>query len=282
MFKTSKRRFLIFQIAILLGFGSSFLRADVPTSELPILVGTEIQRIESEDIGDEFYFYVRVPPEAAIDPGRSFPVIYALDGDHSYPLMSSVATQLGWSGSVPPVIIVGIGWGTLDLNGGNNRSRDLSPQPYSGAADSGGGPAFLKFLETEAFPLIEEEYPVDTDKRYLYGHSLGGLFSLYAYCEKPELFTGIVSGSPYLLGQLDFLSTAAASFEGKRDCKLVVISGDEEGKAEFLDDLEPLEKLLETTWATEGSYEITVLPGFDHFTMVAPSISMGLKSVFAE
>lgn len=40
-------------------------KADVSTSELPVLTGTKIHRLKSSAVGDSFVLYVRVPPAAA-------------------------------------------------------------------------------------------------------------------------------------------------------------------------------------------------------------------------
>jgi hypothetical protein len=260
---------------------ASWTKADVSTDELPVLTGTTIHTVTSEAVGDDFVLYVRVPPEAASEPERTFPVIYALDGDHTFPMMASIVTELGFSGSAPPAIIVGIGYGTLDLENGNHRGRDLSPQPLQMIPGSGGGPEFLSFLIEEVFPLIESKYPADSEERYLFGHSLGGLFALYTYTREADAFAGIVAGSPALIAQLPFLEESAENSE-PRTCRLAILTGDEEDAALFINDLEPLKAKLEGGWATAGSYEMALLPGFDHFTMVAPSISKGLKFVFAE
>lgn len=269
--------------AVLLGLSLASAitaKADVSTSELPVLTGTVVQTVSSEAVGDDFVLYVRVPPEAAADAERKFPVIYALDGDHTFPMMASVVTELGFYGAVPPAIIVGVGYGTLDLENGNHRSRDLSPQPLQMLPGSGGGPKFLSFLTDEVFPLIEGQYPVDSGQRYLFGHSLGGLFALYTYTREADAFAGIIAGSPALIAQLPFLEESAGEGEA-RTCRLAVLTGDEEDAAIFIDGLGPLKAKLEADWAAPGSYEMALLPGFDHFTMVAPAMSKGLKFVFA-
>lgn len=260
---------------------TSDLQAEVSTSELPILTGTEVVSLHSDSVEDDFVLYIRVPTEAAADPKRKFPVIYAMDGDHVYPMMSSAATQLSWSGAVPPVIIVGVGYGTLDLENGNHRSRDLSPQPFDGRPESGGAPQYHEFLTKDVFAYIEANYPADPETRYLFGHSLGGLFALYTYTKSPEYFKGIIAGSPFLAGQLDLLSEVAGDTE-PRSCQLFIATGDQEDPAFFIDDLEPLRHKLEDGWAEPNSFEMVLLSGFDHFTMVAPAISMGLKAVFTQ
>jgi len=278
MYRTT-HSFLILLLASCLA-ATSNLAAEVTTSQLPVLTGTDVITIESKTVADDFVLYVRLPPEAATEPDRTFPVIYAVDGDHTFPMLASITTQLGWSGAVPPSIIVGIGYGTLDLENGNHRDRDLSPQPFAGSEHSGGGEKFHSFLTSEVIPYIESQYPAASEERYFYGHSLGGLFALYTYIKSPEYFQGIVAGSPLLAGQLDLL-TQLADTTPARDCKLFIATGDEEDATLFIDDLERLDNLLETTWAAEASYEMELIKGFDHFTMLAPAMSKGLKSIFA-
>ncbi|HKK23175.1 MAG TPA: alpha/beta hydrolase-fold protein [Pseudohaliea sp.] len=255
------------------------VNADVSTSELPVLSGTEIHRVDASAVGDSFVVYVRMPQGALADPDRRYPVVYGLDGDHTFPQLTAITTQLGWGGSLPEVITVGIGYGTLDLDKGNHRMRDLSPQGSSDFPESGGGPKFLEFMAEQLFPLIESQYPADPERRYLFGHSLGGLFSLYAYAQAPELFAGIAAGSPYLQGQLDFLFSIDDG-DTPRATNLFIATGDRENPDMFIDDLDQLRGQLASDWATTGSTEIVLLPGFDHYTAITPAMSRGLQAIF--
>jgi predicted alpha/beta superfamily hydrolase len=159
---------------------------------------------------------------------------------------------------MPAAIIVGIGYGTLDLENGNHRSRDLSPQAFPGRPESGGGPRFLEFLLEEVMPLLESNYPVDPETRYLFGHSLGGLFALYAYIEEPEAFAGIIAGSPFLKGQLPFLSKLASGVDrpSRRSCRLFVATGDQESADFFINDMDALENYLTSGWAAPESFRV--------------------------
>jgi predicted alpha/beta superfamily hydrolase len=51
---------------------------------------------------------------------------------------------------------------------------------------------YLKFIVKELKPFIDKRYPVNTDKKntLVMGSSMGGLISLYAICEYPEIFGG--------------------------------------------------------------------------------------------
>lgn len=54
------------------------------------------------------------------------------------------------------------------------------------------GDNYLKFLTEELKPIIDEEYSVKTDKAntFVAGSSMGGLMSMYAISEYPEVFQG--------------------------------------------------------------------------------------------
>jgi len=114
-------------------------------------------------------------------------------------------------------IIVGI-W-----NGGQTRHSDYFPQkPFeqlsssekdtiisqliiSGRAIDKFVPQsdnYLKFLVTELKPYIDEIYSVKTDREntFIAGSSMGGLISMYALCEYPEVFGGAVCMSTHWPG----------------------------------------------------------------------------------
>jgi predicted alpha/beta superfamily hydrolase len=109
-------------------------------------------------------------------------------------------------GLIDPVIVVGI-W-----NGGKTRHSDYFPQKpfYSlpasfrkqlidqeGKSDGrsllGAGALsdnYLRFITEELKPFIDSNYHVLTDKSntYIAGSSMGGLISMYAMCEYPDIF----------------------------------------------------------------------------------------------
>jgi predicted alpha/beta superfamily hydrolase len=72
---------------------------------------------------------------------------------------------------------------------------DYTPTP-GGPKGSGDGAKFLNFLKTELIPFMETNYRGDPARRILGGHSLGGLFTLYAMFSDPSLFWGYLAGSP--------------------------------------------------------------------------------------
>ncbi|RAI34503.1 alpha/beta hydrolase, partial [Rhodoplanes roseus] len=108
---------------------------------------------------------------------------------------------------VVPAVVVGLGYPTdepLDLV---RRTYDYTPLPRGpsempprpdGSAwpPVGGADAFLDFIEADVIPAIGDEFPLDPARRTLFGHSFGGLFSLYALFTRPGLFRTHVAASP--------------------------------------------------------------------------------------
>jgi predicted alpha/beta superfamily hydrolase len=147
---------------------------------------------------------------------EKYAVLYMHDGQMLYdPEMGwnkqawnvdDVATELFKENTVRKFIVVGV-W-----NGGETRHTDYFPQkpfeslsqvekdtvfaqlqqshvPVDGAfkpqSDN-----YLKFLVEELKPFIDEHYSVFTDKENtsVMGSSMGGLISMYAICQYPEVF----------------------------------------------------------------------------------------------
>lgn len=61
---------------------------------------------------------------------------------------------------------------------------------------------YLKFLVSELKPLIDSSYSVYTDPKHTFiaGSSMGGLISMYAICEYPNVFGGAACLSTHWIG----------------------------------------------------------------------------------
>ena len=151
-------------------------------------------------------------------PGKRYDVLYMHDGQM---LFDSATTwnKLSWDvddvlarlireRKIREVIVVGI-W-----NSGAGRHADYFPQkPFEslpkavqdslyGAVRGSGASVFqgkrvcsddyLKFLVTELKPYIDSSFLTRKDRAHTFvaGSSMGGLISMYAICEYPEVFGG--------------------------------------------------------------------------------------------
>ncbi|MGB5981844.1 MAG: alpha/beta hydrolase-fold protein [Nonlabens sp.] len=159
---------------------------------------------------------------------KKYAVLYMHDGQMLYDPettwnktawdVDDVAQKLIDSNQVQDFIIVGI-W-----NGGSTRHADYFPQkPFETLSkneintvfeqlkkagrevDSTWRPKsddYLKYLIEELKPVIDQKYSVYKDQKntFIAGSSMGGLISIYAICEYPEVFYGAACLSTHWVG----------------------------------------------------------------------------------
>ena len=148
---------------------------------------------------------------------KKYAVLYMHDGQMLYDAnqtwnkqaweVDDVMAKLIREQSITDVIVVGI-W-----NGGETRHFDYFPQKpfemlskkqqdsiynlnrsegvklFNGKVSSDN---YLRFIVQELKPIIDQKYAVYTDFEHTFiaGSSMGGLISMYAICEYPEVFGG--------------------------------------------------------------------------------------------
>lgn len=144
-------------------------------------------------------------------PEGGFPVLYVLDGERHFPLVSAILLNLTGSrkamdaAGLEPGIVVAIGY-----PGESRRAYDYTPPaekseperkpdgtPYP-EQKSGGADAFLDFIETVLKPHVAKAHPVDPARQALMGHSYGGLFTMHVLFTRPECFRTYLASSPSL------------------------------------------------------------------------------------
>lgn len=149
--------------------------------------------ITSPITGQTYRIFVSIPTTPP--PPAGYPVIYALDGNATFPTLAVMARTILPRGAALPVV-VGIGYpGEFDY--GMGRGRDYTPPlGADGPAKEGGADLFLDFIERELKPLIGTLAPLDPARQALYGHSYGGLCTLHALFTRPAMFQTYLAASP--------------------------------------------------------------------------------------
>ncbi|WP_158972192.1 alpha/beta hydrolase [Paraglaciecola sp. L3A3] len=150
-----------------------------------------------------YHIFVRLPEEYKKSDKQTFPVLYLLDGGTNFPLMVGMYTHLRWMKDIPPMIIVGISYGTHDWRQGNDRSHDFTA-PSKEREHWGGAAVFEEFVEHRLMPIIQQKYLVDKDKQVLFGQSLAGQFALYSSMYGKAPFYGVIASNPALYRNLDY------------------------------------------------------------------------------
>lgn len=177
---------------------SAILALALPSPAVAQSAGTPIEigrsyRIESHALGEPRTIDVSLPRDYAADTSQHYPVLVVLDGEFEHEIAALVARFYATMGQVPATIVVGVR--------NTDRSRDMTPAAVAGfdvppdAATAGGADRFLAFIADELLPYLDRTYRT-APMRVLIGHSLGGLFAIYALDRRPDLFTGYVVMEP--------------------------------------------------------------------------------------
>ena len=259
------------------------------TANQPLYYQGETDSLYSEILKENRKFHIYNPQSTRMLKmgDHEYPVLYLLDGHSSFAMISQIINWLS-TDAVPPMIIVGI------LN--TNRTRDFTPTHVTedptgfDVSQSGGGEAFLDFIEKELMPHIDKNYKT-TPYRTFIGHSLGGLLSGHALATRPHLFknflsldptsiwdegvlirklkeagqNGNFSGKGYFLGVADPEPTGQA----RVDSLLDVFRFHNRQLADYLKQSEDLNFLFKN------------YPQASHGDMVVPGIYDGLKFLFS-
>lgn len=149
-----------------------------------------------------------LPPGYERDVKQRYSVIYAHDGQNLFDPRTSFSgvdwgldqalTRLLARGDIRETMAVGV-WNSpkryREYDPQMVFEQHLSPQEQTAYAQEHGEPVsdhYLRFLVQELKPFIDREYrtlPGQADT-FLLGSSMGGLISVYALCEHPEIFGG--------------------------------------------------------------------------------------------
>lgn len=157
--------------------------------------------IYSNILKEERILLIALPDGYSSATGPKTSVIYVTDGQWNAVGTANITNFLQSQQFIPPHIIVGID--DSPKGKGNMRYRDLTPtrnpSDKTPTADggSGGAPAFLDFITKELMPYINQKY-ANNGKNTLFGHSLGGLFGMYALLQQPQAFDGYILADPSL------------------------------------------------------------------------------------
>lgn len=227
-------------------------------------------------------------PQDYDESDDSYQVLYMHDGQNIFNPASSyngndwmvdeVLTELIEKGEVPGTIVVGL-WNT-----GATRFPEYMPQKpaeimnheitQNRVKSFSGSPIisdnYLKFLVEEVKPFIDENYRTKPEREYtsIMGSSMGGLISLYAIIEYPDVFgaAGCVSThwSVETLGEA-FIGFVEKNLPDPATHKIYFDFGTLGLDSQYEPSQQKVDKMMETTGYVHGSNWITKkFEGHDH------------------
>ncbi|MGZ8335330.1 MAG: alpha/beta hydrolase [Allosphingosinicella sp.] len=198
----------------------------------PIIAGS-VHRIRSSVYGNEQTITVRLPRGYSENPERRYPVLFAVDGgpDQDFDLLAGIAAEAEFSTSFEPFILIGVKT--------EDRYSQLTPEMtrlplerlrenFGERMQPGGADTFRRYLERDVIPWATGRYR--TDRKILTAASLGGLFVLDTFLERPEMFDDYIALTPSLWwddGRIVDEAARKLASHGPSDRRIYFTMGDE-------------------------------------------------------
>jgi len=240
-------------------------------SEQNYIIGKAI-KIRSAVLNEERTLLINLPDDYDVSQ-RRYPVLFLLDGDAHFHHVTGIVHFFTVRNMIPPLIVIALP--NID------RTRDFSPTSIDKRLTSGGADRFLEFFQEELIPYVDSHYRT-FPYRIIIGHSLGGLFAIYALLTQPDVFNAYIAISPSLSYDNELLLKKAPAFlEKSPELKkfLFMTVGNE---PKYIPRLESFSKILEEM-APEGlEWKYTYMEKEDHVSITHRSIYDGLETLYLD
>ncbi|MDH2328432.1 alpha/beta hydrolase-fold protein [Cereibacter sp. SYSU M97828] len=221
--------------------------------------------------------FIAVPRGRA--PQAGWPVLYMLDGNAAFDFLTPEHLAMAAG-----LVLVGVGYDTDRQFARERRTFDFTPPDgpdgvrpdhvHEGRMAGGAG----RFLDQLTGPLraeAERGLPVDPARRALWGHSFGGLFTLFAYLTQPKAFARFAAISPSVWWDEGLMQSIARS--ARADAPLLLALSDAEKRSGA--DGPPPDGPAPATMALAALLrpDLHILPGLRHIDTLAASFPLALR-----
>jgi predicted alpha/beta superfamily hydrolase len=245
-------------------------------------IANDVYLIHSRVLNQDRQIYINVPKLDSKEINKGLPVLYLLDGENHFHILSAYIEYLRHWQVIPPIIVVGI----VSVD----RVKDLTPTNslinFDGQVDSkyktsGGNEQFLNFIQQELMPYMEANYKTSPFKVFA-GHSFGGLTAIYCMLMRPDMFDAYIAISPSLwFGNKHVLRLAEQKLPelSMRNKRFFYSVGNEGGT--FQNDLLEFDKLFKyDSLKIFFEHEYKYYPSEDHMTEPIPAYYDALRFVY--
>lgn len=150
-------------------------------------------------VGPGYRLFIARPKSAP--PPEGWPILYMLDGNAAFDFLTPEHLAMA-----PGLALVGVGYDTerqfarelrtLDFTAPDGPGDGLRPDHVHQGRMAGGGAIFHNRLTGPLREAAEAGLTIDPARRTLWGHSFGGLFTLYALLAQPRGFARYAAISP--------------------------------------------------------------------------------------
>lgn len=236
-----------------------------PESGEPIVMGVR-HAIKSKALGGMRYIRVHLPEGHSKETGKTWPVLYLLDGQRHFAHGIALDRSLKDFDKIPGLIVVGIESPTNT----QERSSDFTDNSS----------AYQAFLKDELLPFMASQYGAGK-VRVLFGWQYAGRMVLNSFLETPGLFDTYAIASPWPNNR-EFVARFASVLKSNLDAsaKLVLAAADNEGVV--TQGAVHLKSALETDASKQLAWTYKEYNDEEHTSTAYRTIALGLNTAFAD
>lgn len=262
-------RILIISIIVILSFAKTFGQ-----DSKPITIGQKYV-IESEILNESREYWVYLPSD--YDKSKyDYSVLYLLDGQEHFHLITGIVNHMSrLVPRIPGMIIVGV------VSTEDDRVRDYTPNPIEILPNGGGADLFVKFLQEELMPQINNYFRTN-DYRLLFGHSLAGVCVNYTFINHNELFNVYFAADPAIFVDPtieDNIKSYITHQDSIKSKYFLSVSGLVDSTT-----IEPnieISEFVETSYSKKINWNFKFYPNEDHVSMTLKAIYEGLEELYS-
>ncbi|PCI59776.1 MAG: hypothetical protein COB37_10790 [Kordiimonadales bacterium] len=255
--------------------GATFKVVEQSAVPQDIVVGKSYQ-LASAVLERDWQIQVALPAgyEAAEASGKTYPVLYVLDGEWQFSFVVSLAKRLANTGHLPGVIVVGI-------------PREESDRGWF-SARTPQSDQLLDFIDKEVFAFIDGTFRT-RDNRTIIGWAYAGGMALHSLVTRPEMFDAYVVSSAYPSATAGFRNVTKTTVEaleekitGLDSFKEFLYFGAATNEDMVTTGSDTLAATLKASAPRDMNWTYDVLPEEDHETTPFRIVPAALKSYFKD
>lgn len=229
-----KQLLIVSTLLLITSFTTLLSQEEIPHPTNSKTITKELQSRE----GKTYQIIITLPENYKQE--KTYKVLYYLDAWWLSELIRGNYRINSLTNKTEELILVGISIDGDEAAWHNQRNKDYTPFSYSkkkmsitmkggtyelNEKTTGGGAAFLNFLETKVFKEIESAYQTKPTDRGILGHSFGGLFGFYCLTNHPEIFKNYLLISPSIWWNKSELLTEENYHKIKKTANIYIAMG---------------------------------------------------------
>ncbi len=265
---------LIFSLILLLMTGSLINAAMPQDTVLTVTYKGKLDSLNSNILKQKRFIQVFIPSAYKAGSSDRYDVLYVLDGGNwNTSLITQIQHFIEAQERMPPTIIVSVM--------GIDRNTELTPTHLeSWGAPTGGAENFLGFIKNELIPYINNTYPSNGDNT-LWGHSLSGMFVIYALLNEPTAFKSYIAADPSVWWDDCYVpKMAARKWPVSAGLNTTLFIGAREGTALHDLRIDTMKIVLEKTAPPGLNWKLLTYPDETHSSVRFKTTYDGLKFTY--